>query len=101
MVEPPNIRNVERVVAPTTIVTYLRSHVQWVGPFHYVQFHWARLALGSLLIVLKDDKLRQVPGLGCDAVAVPDLEPCAIGGAAAGDVEAATRLRVHEAVLVS
>jgi len=24
------------VVAHTTIVTYPRSHVQWVGPFHYV-----------------------------------------------------------------
>src|SRR5262249_1841545 len=42
-----------------------------------------------------------VGGLGWGAVGVPGLEPCAIGGAAAGDVEAATRLRVHETVLVS
>ena len=26
------------VVAHTTIVTYPRSRVQWVGPFHYVPF---------------------------------------------------------------
>src|SRR5215470_1184776 len=32
------------VVAHTTIVTYPRSRVQWVGPFHYVLWYLSRLA---------------------------------------------------------
>lgn len=47
------------------------------------------------------NRLRQVPDLSYSAVAIPDLEPCAIGGAPAGDVKAATRLGVYEAALVS
>src|SRR5690348_11821472 len=45
--------------------------------------------------------LQQVPGLGSGVVAVPDPESRGIARAGAGDVEAPTRLRVHEAVLLS
>jgi hypothetical protein len=47
------------------------------------------------------NRLRQVPSLGCRAVAVPELKPCAIGGAAARYIETAAGLRVHEPALVS
>ena len=45
--------------------------------------------------------LRQMPGLGSGVVAVPDLKSRGIAGAAAGDIEAPTRLRVYQAVLLS
>lgn len=37
------------VVAHTTIVTYPRSHVQWVGPFHYVPSCRAQKQARSIL----------------------------------------------------
>src|SRR5215831_14017422 len=46
-------------------------------------------------------RLRQVPSLGWRAVAVPELEPCAIGGAAARYIETAAGSRVHEPALIS
>jgi len=46
-------------------------------------------------------RLRKMPGLRCGAVTIPNLEPCAVGCAAAGDVETAAGLWVHEMALLS
>src|SRR5262249_5737132 len=45
--------------------------------------------------------LRQIPYLSRGAIAIPNLKPSTVGGTAAGDIQAATRLRVYEAILVS
>jgi hypothetical protein len=42
-----------------------------------------------------------MPGLRCGAVTIPNLKPCAVGCAAAGDVETAAGFWVHETALLS
>src|SRR6516162_2453888 len=42
-----------------------------------------------------------MPDLCCGIVAVPKLESCTVACSAVGDVEAASRLRVHEAALLT
>ena len=54
-----------------------------------------------ILRLIERGGLRQIPGLSCGAVAVPDLKPRAICGASASSVEAPTGLRVHELGLVA
>ncbi len=45
--------------------------------------------------------LRQIPSLSRRAVAIVDIELCAVGSVSVGDIEAATGLRIDKAALVS
>ena len=52
-------------------------------------------ALPTLLFRYYTAPSLQAPNLTRTVVAIRDLEPCAVGGAAARDGQAAVRLRVH------